>query len=79
MVFQHFSANTSSSQNPPGILDPSKAFAKMIIICLWTPLGPIKVVMLTTLEQKLVLLMVFFRKNPLFNDLMMKIYDFDAL
>ena len=42
-------------------------------------MGPIKVVMLTMLEQKLVMLMVFLRKNRFFNDLMMKIYDFDAL
>ena len=51
----------------------------MSIICLWTLLGPIKVVMLTTLEQKLAMLMVFLRQNRIFNDLMMKNHDLDAL
>ena len=42
----------SQSWRARGPLDPSKCAVKMSISCLWADLGPIKVVMLTTLAQK---------------------------
>ena len=50
----------------------------MSVSCLWTRLGPIKVVMLTTLVQKIVMLITVLRTNRLFNDLLMNIYEFNA-
>ena len=51
----------------------------MCISCLWARLGPIKVVMLTTLGQTTRHVDDILAKNRLFDDLMMKNYDFDAL
>ena len=42
-------------------------------------MGPIKVVMLTTLGHKLAMLMLLLPKNRLFDDLLEKTNDFDAL
>ena len=49
------SDNSSRLWRNRGPLDPSKYAAKMSISCLWAHLGPIKVVMLTTLAQKIII------------------------
>ena len=51
----------------------------MSISCLWTRLGPIESVKLTTLGQKTRHVDDILAKNRLFDDLLMKNYDFDAL
>ncbi len=51
----------------------------MCISCLWARLGPIKVVMLTTLGQTTRHVDDILAKNRLFDDLIMKNYDLDAL
>ena len=51
----------------------------MFLICLCGHSGPIKAVMLTTLGQTTRHVDDTLAKNRLFDDLMMKNYDFDAL
>ena len=60
-------------------LGQATSIGKMCISCLWTRLGPIKVVMLTTLGQTTRHVDDILAKNRLFDDLMMQNYDFDAL
>ena len=57
---------------PRGPLDPSKSFVKMCLICLWAPLGPIKVVMLTTLAQKTIILTILMPRSRHLDDFSMK-------
>ena len=64
--------STSYSQNTFGALDTSKSVVKMSISCLWAHLGPIKVVMLTTLAQKSIILTILMPRSRHLDDFSMK-------
>ena len=54
------------------LLWPSKYAVEMSISCLWAHLGPIKVVMLTTLAQKIIILTILMPKRRHLDDFSMK-------
>ena len=53
------------------LLWPSKYAVEMSISCLWAHLGPIKVVMLTTLAQKIIILKILMPKSRHLHDFSM--------
>ena len=55
-----------------GPLDPSKSFVKMSISCLRPHLAPIKVVMLTLLAQKILILTILLPRSRHLDDFSMK-------
>ena len=70
--WRSFSATCWHSWNPFRSLDTLKSFVKMSISCLWAHLGPIKVVMLTTLAQKIIILTILMPKKLHLDDFSIK-------